>query len=191
MKNTIYTREFYLIKEYTKVISYKGTDVYMHTDTKVKNPYIAMGFIGKQAKWNFHIAFPTKERRAEWVAKWEDRIKARDLEKQARKDRRQAPHTLQLGDVLYTSWGWEQTNIDFYQVTKLIGKKMVEIRRIAGTRDTEGMPYDQGKTMPIKDKFVDEEPLRKIASGTNAIRVNDYATAWMFDGLPKRYSTYA
>ena len=37
---------------------------------------------------------------------------------------------LKVGDILYTSWGYEQTNIDFYVVTKLIGKATAEYKKI-------------------------------------------------------------
>ena len=28
--------------------------------------------------------------------------------------------SLRVGDILYSSWGWEQTNIDFYQVIRCV-----------------------------------------------------------------------
>ena len=40
-----------------------------------------------------------------------------------------APHDLKVGDILYSSWGYDQTNIDFYQVTA-VGVHSVKIREI-------------------------------------------------------------
>ena len=37
---------------------------------------------------------------------------------------------VKVGDVFVDSWGWEQTNIDFYQVVGLRGKSSVELRPI-------------------------------------------------------------
>ena len=34
-------------------------------------------------------------------------------------------HTIKVGDIFYSSWGYDQTNIDFYKVTKLVGTKSV------------------------------------------------------------------
>ena len=31
---------------------------------------------------------------------------------------------VKAGDIIYTSWGYEQTNIDFYMVTKANGKSV-------------------------------------------------------------------
>ena len=40
--------------------------------------------------------------------------------------------SLRVGDILYSSWGWEQTNIDFYQVIAIRGSA-VDLRQIAMT----------------------------------------------------------
>jgi hypothetical protein len=32
--------------------------------------------------------------------------------------KRQMPHSLKVGDILYSSWGYDQTNISFYVVTR-------------------------------------------------------------------------
>ena len=37
---------------------------------------------------------------------------------------------VKVGDVFVDSWGWEQTNIDFYEVVALKGKASVELRPI-------------------------------------------------------------
>ena len=36
--------------------------------------------------------------------------------------------SLRVGDILYSSWGWEQTNIDFYQVIAIRGSA-VDLRQ--------------------------------------------------------------
>lgn len=36
-------------------------------------------------------------------------------------------HPLDVGSVLYTSWGYDQTNVNFYKVVGLRGKTMVRI----------------------------------------------------------------
>ena len=37
---------------------------------------------------------------------------------------------VKIGDIFYSSWGYDQTNIDYYMVTKIIGKTFVEIQKI-------------------------------------------------------------
>ena len=189
---TILTREFYKPKNMEKVISMTGTELYMTTDTTMHYPYKAMGFSGKKAIYDFYLCFQTIEKRAEYVNKWEANIRARNEAKQKRKDERKSPTTLKEGDIMYSSWGYDQTNIDWYQVTKVISPRMIEIREIYGQRDTTDMPYDQGKTTPKKDFFIPEsKPMRKIVNASNTVHIESYASAWAWDGRPKNYSTYA
>ena len=61
-------------------------------------------------------------------------------------------HTLKVGDILKSSWGYDQTNIDYFQVVKLIGKTMVGLRAINGEM-VESTSWASGKVRPVKDSF--------------------------------------
>lgn len=37
---------------------------------------------------------------------------------------------VKVGDLFYTSWGYDQTNIDFFQVIKLVGDSSVRVRQV-------------------------------------------------------------
>lgn len=58
-----------------------------------------------------------------------------------------------VGDILYTSWGYDQTNVDFYQVIRVSGKN-AWIREISILVDpaTQGLPQERVRPMP--DAFV-------------------------------------
>lgn len=61
----------------------------------------------------------------------QDKIQA---EKQAEKQKRKEAianfvNPYQVGDLMYCSWGYEQTNIDFYQIVE-VKKKSIVIRRV-------------------------------------------------------------
>ena len=58
--------------------------------------------------------------------------------------------SLRVGDILYSSWGWEQTNIDFYQVIAIRGSA-VDLRQL-DQRTTEDS-YMCGTTVPLPDVF--------------------------------------
>ncbi|STO91553.1 hypothetical protein [Fluoribacter dumoffii] len=40
-------------------------------------------------------------------------------------------HPLQINSILYSSWGYDQTNINFYQVIELVGNATVVLRELA------------------------------------------------------------
>lgn len=63
------------------------------------------------------------------------------------------------GDVLYYSWGYDQTNIDFFQVVKA-GKRSITVREIA-SRTVEATGSMSARVAPVKDHFVGE-PVTKI-----------------------------
>ena len=165
-----------------------GTDIYMKTDATKNAPFAAMGFSGKKSTPDFHFVFKTMDARNDYICKYENNIRAYNKAKEDRKDKRMAPTTLKAGDILYASWGYEQTNIDFYEVTKVIGKRTVEIREIAcEVIDPE---FDRGHKIPVPGKFIGK-PEKKVVRNGDTISITSYASAYRYDGSPKYFSTYA
>lgn len=111
---------------------------------------------------------------------WEDR-------KLERRAERKQPHTLKCGDVLYSSWGYEQTNVDFYQVTKVVGVNSVQIRPIAQCIERSEGHSDH--VVPVTDSFRGEAMTKRVQPG-NYMRIASYANAYPWDGRAK-YQTAA
>jgi hypothetical protein len=104
----------------------------------------------------------------------------------AHKAKRSAEHAAQrakpiglvVGDVLRSSWGYDQTNIDYYQVTAVVGAQMVEIREIAQQR--EETHWQTGVCVPAPGQFTGE-PMRKRVSdygNRDSVRIASYASAY-------------
>lgn len=65
-----------------------------------------------------------------------------------------------IGDILYSSWGWEQTNVSFYQVIALKGKASLVVKEVSATyRYTHSMA---GYKKPIVDQFITDELVARI-----------------------------
>lgn len=59
---------------------------------------------------------------------------------------------IKIGDIFVSTWGYDQTNVDFYQVIARTAK-MVTVRRINATRKEA---HSMGNyVMPIKDNFLE------------------------------------
>lgn len=104
--------------------------------------------------------------------------------------RRQAakqPHTLKVGDVLNTRWGYEQTNVEFYQVVAVSGV-MVTLRQIAATKTDAG--FMSGTKVPHPDNFIGE-PIRRRANARNSVKIDGVCGASPWDGKPQHVSWYA
>ena len=129
-----------------------------------------------KAKHNtaFNFYFRTEDHRTKYVNEWIDNQLAYANAMAKRKaDRKVFQHTLQVGDVLRTCWGYEQTNIDYYEVTKVLGK-MVEIREIGQHR--EETMWAQGDCVPAPGHYIGQ-PMRKAVTEGNNVKIASYAWA--------------
>lgn len=167
-----FTREFYIPQGAVKVSS-KKSDAVVYLG---ENYNIAVGFVGKAQKPSFNYRFRLESSRASWVADWlqkQDAAAAYRAEKKAeRKAEAAKPHNLKPGDILSSSWGYDQTNIDYYQVVGLIGSSMVYIREIGCESVQDG--FMQGESVPCSGKFIGERMRKKVAAGGDSVKVRDW-----------------
>jgi len=154
--------------------------------------WCAVGYGGKRTKPDFNYWFRSPEQREKHINEWVNNLQKRKEYRDSQKAKRQAfTHTLKEGDILYSSWGYEQTNIDFYQVTKVVSNKTVKIRRINSSFE-EQTGFMSGRKVAVKDSFKEgsEEMLKRVNEG-NWISLNSYSGASLWDGTPMNYSWYA
>lgn len=93
-----------------------------------------------------------------------------------------------IGSIFYCSWGYDQTNIDFYQVVSIKGL-MLEIRPI-GSEMMEQTSWASGVVTAIKDKFIGQPMKKRLMSTGDSLRlaVHSFADAYLWDGKPKNCS---
>lgn len=139
-----------------------------------------------------------------WVEKYVkeafERKEARNAEMTKRREadkasRLQAVQVLKIGDIFEASWGYEQTNVDFYQVVGIIGK-MAELRPINGQQVPDGGGYSSmsAHVVAVKDSFIKENTFKKLIQGYNGkpcFTFCSYKSAYLWDGTPKYISWYA
>jgi hypothetical protein len=155
--------------------------VYLYSDG---SRYCGVAFVGRASKPRWHYAFGTEaSRRAEIDRLFAERRRA----KEARSVRSRA-HSLRLGQILVSSWGYEQTNVQFYQVTRVLPAS-VEAREIASEQHEEPPGSMCGTCTPIAHSFIGEPKVYR-ADGTNFIRVRTYVRASPWDGSPRHWSSY-
>ena len=98
---------------------------------------------------------------------------------------------LKVGDILVYTWGWEQTNVDFYEVVGVTAKSAV-IREVKAIR-TDGPPMSMtGTSVPSPGDY-DGEPQRKSVKHTEqgepwVKMAHGHADLW--DGTPQNWSSY-
>lgn len=87
-----------------------------------------------------------------------------ELDEKKKSIRSKMEHPFSVGQIYYDSWGYEQTNVDFYQVIE-VKEKSIVICEIAGemvSDETRAITSDSGRIKPIKDKFVGAAESKKI-----------------------------
>ena len=126
----------------------------------------AIAYTGKSSKPDFHYNFKDEERRMDFI---NDKINNRlaikksndEWKAKKKKENDKLIDEVKVGDIFYASWGYEQTNIDFYQVVAK-SKSMVTVKELNSTREITG--HDQGYLTPVKDSFYDDKEIKKRLS---------------------------
>ena len=119
--------------------------------------------------------------------------------KEERKQKEQQPHTLKIGDILYCSWGYDQTQVDYFKVKEILGKTKIKIVGLGTSLACDGYhdkatPSDEiGNHWTRKQYFCKIEnkwktkniELVKFARSNNSVKISSFAYAYKWDGQPK------
>lgn len=128
----------------------------------------AIAFWGSAGRPLWHYRFRDEADRAERLRQFFKGLAENAAYKEKRvAERKAAPRGLEVGDILVSSWGYDQTNVDYYEVTKLIGARNVEIRPIGGESDGG---YDRGQCVPVPGKFTGEPMVKVARNGYVSVR---------------------
>ena len=105
---------------------------------------------------------------------------------------------VKVGDIFYNSWGYDQTNIDYYEVVRVTKSgKSVYIREIAQERISNNAQGMSAVVAPVAGKFIGPEMVKRVKMTTWKGDNNEvYLPAqygWMgpYDGDPKTATYYA
>lgn len=100
---------------------------------------------------------------------------------------------VKIGDIFSFSWGYEQTNINYFQVVGLKGTKQVIIREIA-YKITETTGYESYKVAPCKDGFLSSsqfikdneigavKQVKQLGNGRIYINIESFGWCSLWDG---------
>ncbi len=185
------TRDFYIPKGSVKITD-KVSDAVVYVYTSAKDRPAAMAFHGKAVKPDWHHTFASEAARERKIREHFEARRRWSEWKQERRDERKKPHGFEVGHILYASWGYEQTNIDFYQVTKIIGRHMVEVHEVSQiAADTGNEPWMTGKVVPKLDAFTGAPMRRRVNGRSKSVRIDKVRTAFLWDGRPVNWTGYA
>ena len=104
-------------------------------------------------------------------------------------------HKFETGDILESRWGYDQTNVQFYEVVGTTNC-MVQIREI----ESKVVQYDAsrmtGKVMPLAGHFKGEVMRKRVINlkhdeKYHGVSITEYARAYRWEGNLVGFSEYA
>ena len=107
---------------------------------KNEDKLIAVAWSGKRSKYDWYYRFRDKKQMDKYISdyfcKLDDRARLKiERKEQKKKEKLEFFDSIQVGDIFVDSWGYDQTNVDFYKVTKKL-KASIKIVKI-GSEVTE------------------------------------------------------
>ena len=144
----------------------------------------------------FHFYFRSTERMFEFCEKHLVDLEAKrefKAKRAAEKKERvaMARNSVIVDDIFVSSWGYEQTNVDAFQVVEKKGNASVVLRPIA-CRAVEGSEVSHGmaqNVVPVFNAFIGEETITKRIN-EYGIKINSYSTAFQWDGKREFYNSW-
>ena len=145
----------------------------------------AICFVGRAINPTWHYRFKDGQQRINEVTRTFKNVAERAEYKAARKAKAaeaQANHGVKVGDVFRSSWGYDQTNVDYYQVVA-VGKKTATFCKIAQLSESDG--FLQGNCVPAPNQFIGK-PFKKLIQKSSAessayIKIYSFANAYKIE----------
>jgi hypothetical protein len=184
------TREFYITKDSKKVTYDKLPEesAVCYISESINGRTNVQFFIGRQSKPDKYLAFKSVESAREAIQAFFDRIvifnEYKEQQKQKQKAARQAAKDNFQGvpgSVFVASWGYEQTNVDAYQMTRRINNQTIEVVEIgfeAIPREGLSPMAENVRPVPVSAEVAETKPklLARIAA-ENRIQVAGQGSA--------------
>jgi hypothetical protein len=115
-------------------------------------------------KPSFYYAFSTRPRAELYANEFvrqeqgrQSRRAAQVAERSSKRAKLKAEDHWNVGDTVYTSWGYDQTNIEFFQIVELKARSVV-VRQVLENNSDHGQPGG-GRTAPRRYEYTGPEIL--------------------------------
>lgn len=167
-------------------------EVYLSPDRGEKP--CAVAFFGKRGKPSWSYSFQTGEKREAYAGAWLARMRQNAIihaenKAQAKAQEKAFRTTLVEGDILMSMWGYDQTNIDYFQVTAVSATgKTVTVREIGKATITGTAPM-AGECTPARDDFRGEPRRCSVRLG-EWVCLGKGHSAQKWSGRPNYWSSY-
>jgi len=152
----------------------------------------AVAFTGNREKYDWYNSFRSQDDLDKKAKATIESYKGHaDRKEKDRQDTADFQHKYVVGDILYSSWGYDQTNVEFYEVVAITAKS-IKVREIAQTSTSNGVGSDN--VMPVKGKYIEPatgaKKVRTASDGYGSIKISSSITGFHWDGRPKHRTAF-
>ena len=158
-----------------------------------------VGFMGQEKRPSLQRTADSYQDAMELIPGWwtyAERIENEKAEKRARNAAARnapAPEIYVEGAVLYTNWGYDQTNVEWYQV---VARKGMTATIRALKCDYTETGFMSGRTAPVVGEFCGEPFRIRITKRggcerAKTDRAHSHVNLYVWGGKPKHSSSYA
>ena len=147
---------------------------------KNENKLIAVAWSGKRSKYDWYFRFRDKKQMDKYISdyfcKLEDKARLKiESKEQKKKDKLEFFDSIQIGDIFVDSWGYDQTQNEFYKVTKKLKAsiKVVKIGSKTVANYTSALLVE-----PVPDAVISKEITKVPQDGYLATRSFSCALPW-------------
>lgn len=149
-----------------------------------------MAYKGRQSRAAYAYGFASVEARDRYLAGVVERETERERAKRARQE---VGHGLEVGDVVFTDWGYEQTNANYYQVLRVPSPRSVVVRELETERIEDAPMSMTGRAVPRLGEFRPcAKEITRRAVALHTINIGDCeGCGRKWDGEPRRVTWYA
>lgn len=189
----------YIPKGYTKIgdkksdaIAYISEGISKNT---LKKSFYAVVYFGKATKAVGNYRFNTAAQRDAYVMRCFSDRQASQRQREVRAGERKIATAkmateIKVGDVLRSSWGYDQTNINYYEILEIKGVTVTLVELEQCSIETGFM---SGKTSPMPGAYSGKPFKRRVGAGY--VRINSCQLAYVeapqiVAGVPVYRSSY-
>jgi hypothetical protein len=172
-------RDSYVPKDYTLLVNPPDIPeglarVYVKDNPELKKWYI-MAFSGKQSKPTLNYYYTTQQSRDDAVKRFYDIIRNWiKRKKDAMTARKSYQHQFKVGDILYAIWGYDQTNVDYFQIIKVSGK-------VIWYREINSIPVGTDLVKPHINSWKGTKVYKSIVT-SDYVKVDNVRLAHLWNG---------
>tara|TARA_R110001632_G_scaffold77851_1_gene175157 strand:+ start:769 stop:1320 length:552 start_codon:yes stop_codon:yes gene_type:complete len=167
-----------VIPQYESMVKRAGGVVYLMAGLEAKF------FAGKALNPTHYYAFKSEERREAYIEEFFKDLAERAESKAERKAaakaiKEKAANEMKVGDIYCSSWGYDQTNVDFYKIVE-VKKSSAVIVRVGSKTVLDNGSYTE--VVPAPEHEIGEPMLKRM--GQYGFSMSSFDTACKWNGKP-------